>query len=133
MPEQFGRAKHTSFVFCVQVVQTRPTLTPFSQLSSPSFSSTTIDITSFIISLAAIYLSHRPSTATHTFGYHRAEVLGALFSIFLIWGLTLLLVMEAYDRVRHPIDIDGKTMSIIAGLGVCVNVVYGTKNKPRVS
>ncbi|KAF9328270.1 hypothetical protein BG006_008520 [Podila minutissima] len=81
------------------------------------------DITSFIISLAAIYLSHRPSTATHTFGYHRAEVLGALFSIFLIWGLTLLLVMEAYDRVRHPIDIDGKTMSIIAVLGVCVNVV----------
>ncbi|KAF9312011.1 hypothetical protein BG003_006739 [Podila horticola] len=81
------------------------------------------DITSFIISLGAIYLSHRPSTATHTFGYHRAEVLGALFSIFLIWGLTLLLVMEAYDRVRHPIDIDGKTMSIIAGLGVCVNVV----------
>ncbi|KAG0077101.1 hypothetical protein BGZ92_002092 [Podila epicladia] len=81
------------------------------------------NITSFIISLAAIYLSHRPSTATHTFGYHRAEVLGALFSIFLIWGLTLLLVMEAYDRVRHPIDIDGKTMSIIAGLGVCVNVV----------
>lgn len=85
--------------------------------------SITIDITSFIISLGAIYLSHRPSTATHTFGYHRAEVLGALFSIFLIWGLTLLLVMEAYDRVRHPIDIDGKTMSIIAGLGVCVNVV----------
>ncbi|KAG0035454.1 hypothetical protein BGZ81_008000 [Podila clonocystis] len=81
------------------------------------------DITSFIISLTAIYLSHRPSTATHTFGYHRAEVLGALFSIFLIWGLTILLVMEAYDRVRHPIDIDGKTMSIIAGLGVCVNVV----------
>ncbi|KAF9989887.1 hypothetical protein BGZ75_004455 [Mortierella antarctica] len=81
------------------------------------------DITSFIISLAAIYLSHRPPTATHTFGYHRAEVLGALFSIFLIWALTFLLVVEAYNRVRHPIDVDGKTMSIIAGLGVFVNIV----------
>ncbi|KAG0320679.1 hypothetical protein BGZ99_004363 [Dissophora globulifera] len=81
------------------------------------------DITSFIISLAAIYLSQRSSTATHTFGYHRAEVLGALFSIFLIWGLTLLLVVEAYDRVRHPIDIDGKTMSVVAGLGVFVNII----------
>ncbi|KAF9951916.1 hypothetical protein BGZ72_006667 [Mortierella alpina] len=81
------------------------------------------DITSFIISLAAIYLSHRPPTATHTFGYHRAEVLGALFSIFLIWALTFLLVVEAYNRVRHPIDVDGKTMSIIAGLGVFVNIL----------
>ncbi|KAF9577519.1 hypothetical protein BGW38_007218, partial [Lunasporangiospora selenospora] len=82
------------------------------------------DITSFVISLAAIYLSHRPSTSTHTFGYHRAEVLGALFSIFLIWGLTIMLVVEAYDRVRHPIDIDGKAMSIVAGLGVFVNIVH---------
>ncbi|KAF9905942.1 hypothetical protein EC991_001183 [Linnemannia zychae] len=82
------------------------------------------DITSFIISLAAIYLSHRPSTATHTFGYHRAEVLGALFSIFLIWGLTLMLIVEAYDRVKHPIDVDGKTMSIVAGLGVFVNIFH---------
>ncbi|KAG0021116.1 hypothetical protein BGZ80_002998 [Entomortierella chlamydospora] len=81
------------------------------------------DITSFVISLAAIYLSQRPSTATHTFGYHRAEVLGALCSIFLIWGLTFMLVVEAYDRVRHPIDVDGKTMSVVAGLGVFVNIM----------
>ncbi|ORZ16824.1 cation efflux family-domain-containing protein [Lobosporangium transversale] len=81
------------------------------------------DIVSFAISLAAIYLSHRPSTAVHTFGYHRAEVLGALFSIFLIWGLTLALVVEAYDRIRNPININGKTMAIIAGLGVFVNII----------
>ncbi|KAG0231567.1 hypothetical protein BGW41_002170 [Actinomortierella wolfii] len=80
------------------------------------------DIMSFCISLAAIYFSQRLPTATHTFGYHRAEVLGALFSIFLIWGLTCMLVIEAYDRVRHPIDIDGKTMSIVAALGVFVNI-----------
>ncbi|KAG0308747.1 hypothetical protein BGZ98_007023 [Dissophora globulifera] len=80
------------------------------------------DITSFIISLTAVYLSRRAATATHTFGYHRAEVLGALFSIFLIWGLTLTLVVEAYSRLRNPIAIDGKTMSVVAGVGVCVNI-----------
>ncbi|KAG0233018.1 hypothetical protein BGX31_004958 [Mortierella sp. GBA43] len=81
------------------------------------------DITSFVISLSAIYLSRRSCTSTHTFGYHRAEVLGALASIFLIWGLTFLLAIEACDRVKHPLDIDGKTMSIVAGLGVFVNVL----------
>ncbi|KAG0049449.1 hypothetical protein BGZ83_005770 [Gryganskiella cystojenkinii] len=109
-----------STFFCVELAG--GLLSESLALLSDSFHLLT-DITSFIISLAAIYLSQRPSTATHTFGYHRAEVLGALFSIFLIWGLTFLLVVEAYDRVRHPIDVDGKTMSVIAGLGVFVNVV----------
>jgi zinc transporter 2 len=30
-----------------------------------------------------------------SFGYHRAEVIGALGSIILIWGLTILLFYEA--------------------------------------
>ncbi|KAI8600198.1 cation efflux family-domain-containing protein [Dissophora ornata] len=80
------------------------------------------DITSFVISLTAIYLSQRPSTAKYTFGFHRAEVLGALISIFLIWGLTLMLVVEAIGRLRNPINVDGKTMSVVAAVGVCVNI-----------
>ncbi|KAF9974802.1 hypothetical protein BGZ73_001706 [Actinomortierella ambigua] len=105
--------------FCVELAG--GIVTDSLALLSDSFHLLT-DITSFCISLAAIYLSQRLPTATHTFGYHRAEVLGALFSIFLIWGLTCLLVIEAFDRIRHPLDIDGKTMSIVAGLGVFVNI-----------
>ncbi|KAF8934719.1 hypothetical protein BGZ58_005475 [Dissophora ornata] len=92
------------------------------------------DITSFVISLTAIYLSQRPSTAKYTFGFHRAEVLGALISIFLIWGLTLMLVVEAIGRLRNPINVDGKTMSVVAAVGVCVNIslmfVLGGNSQP---
>ena len=53
------------------------------------------DVAAFTISYLAIYLSHRPATLKKTFGYHRAEVLGALASIALIWGLLIWLLIEA--------------------------------------
>ena len=46
------------------------------------------DMSSFIISLVAIHLSERPPTKKLTYGWHRAEVLGALISVEAIWILT---------------------------------------------
>ena len=34
-----------------------------------------------------------------SYGYHRAEVLGALASIIIIWCLTLILLYEATERI----------------------------------
>lgn len=38
-----------------------------------------------------------------SFGYHRAEILGALASVLVIWGLTIWLVIQAIDRVINPV------------------------------
>ncbi|GBC07774.1 hypothetical protein RclHR1_07690008 [Rhizophagus clarus] len=81
------------------------------------------DVVSFAISLLSIYLARRPATKSLSYGYHRAEILGALLSIFMIWGLTGYLCYEAYDRIQHPIDVDGKTMCFVASIGVAVNIV----------
>lgn len=53
------------------------------------------DVAAFMISYLAIFLSHKPATFTMTFGFHRTEVLGALASIALIWGLLIWLFVEA--------------------------------------
>src|SRR3954468_24325514 len=66
------------------------------------------DVASFMISYFAIYMGNRPSTFKMSFGYHRAEVLGALASIVLIWGLLIWLFAEAIDRIVHPSPIDGE-------------------------
>ncbi|KAF0408911.1 cation efflux protein [Gigaspora margarita] len=81
------------------------------------------DVVSFGISLLSIYLAQRPATRALSYGYHRAEILGALVSIFLIWLLTLYLCVEAYDRLKNPVQVDGKTMCIVATIGVFVNIV----------
>ncbi|KAF9113292.1 hypothetical protein BGX27_001884 [Mortierella sp. AM989] len=81
------------------------------------------DVISFIVSLIAIWLSEQPATKRHSFGYHRAEVLAALMSVFIIWVLTAFLLMEAVERIRNPQPIDGKTMCIVASIGVGINIV----------
>ncbi|CAG8436416.1 3832_t:CDS:2 [Diversispora eburnea] len=72
------------------------------------------DVVSFAISLLSIYLARRPATKLHSYGFHRAEILGALTSIVLIWLLTVSLCVEAYDRIKNPKEIDGKKMCIVA-------------------
>ena len=68
------------------------------------------DMSSFIISLVAIHLSERPPTKKLTYGWHRAEVLGALISVEAIWILPGLL-----SKIYDYFDINTeKTFSIIS-------------------
>jgi len=41
----------------------------------------------------------------------------------MIWSLTGYLCYEAYNRIQHPTDVDGKTMCLVASIGVVVNIV----------
>ncbi|RKP06015.1 cation efflux protein, partial [Thamnocephalis sphaerospora] len=82
------------------------------------------DIAGFGISLLAIHIAQRPPSKRYSFGYHRAEVVGVLFSIFFLWFLTLLLVIEAVGRLRNPQPVEGTTMLTIALLGLGVNLMF---------
>ena len=81
------------------------------------------DFSGFLISMFSIWIGTRPATGGMSFGYHRAEVIGALGSVMLIWGLTVWLVVEAIYRVINPIRVDGKIMLITAGIGLLVNLI----------
>ncbi|CAO3565493.1 unnamed protein product [Mortierella alpina] len=81
------------------------------------------DVVSFMVSLIAIWLSEQPATKRHSFGYHRAEVLAALMSVFIIWILTAVLLMEALERIKNPKPIDGKAMCVVAAIGVGINII----------
>ncbi len=83
------------------------------------------DFSGFLISLFAIWMSQRPASVVMTFGYHRAEIIGALCSVVLIWGLTMWLVYEAIMRLIFPEHIKGMVMLITASIGLCFNIVMG--------
>ena len=53
------------------------------------------DLAGFLISLFSLIVAMKPADKDFTFGYHRFEVIGALASIFIIWGLTVWLLMAA--------------------------------------
>jgi len=46
------------------------------------------DLSSFLISLFALHLAGRPASERLNFGWYRAEVIGAMISIFFIWVIT---------------------------------------------
>jgi len=81
------------------------------------------DVAGFMISYFAIYMGNRPASFKMSYGFHRAEVLGALASILLIWGLLIWLFIEAIDRLIHGPDVDGEVMLITACVGLACNIV----------
>ncbi|VDP28640.1 unnamed protein product [Soboliphyme baturini] len=84
------------------------------------------DLASFLISLFSIFIASRPATRRMSFGWHRAEVIGALVSVLLIWVITGVLLYMATERlIYRNYHIEPKIMLTVASIGVCVNVIMG--------
>ena len=81
------------------------------------------DVGAMLLSLFAIWVSRRPSTSRMSFGYHRAEILGALGSGLLIWMISGLLIFEAILRLRNPPPVQGATVFVIATIGLFANIL----------
>ncbi|KAK9889494.1 hypothetical protein WA026_004773 [Henosepilachna vigintioctopunctata] len=84
------------------------------------------DFAGFMVSLFSIWVASRPSTRKMHFGWYRAEVIGALTSVLMIWVVTAVLVYLAFLRlVNNEFEIDSRIMLITSGLGVVVNLIMG--------
>ncbi|XP_070547005.1 proton-coupled zinc antiporter SLC30A2-like [Ptychodera flava] len=82
------------------------------------------DFASFLISLFAIWVAKRPATRKMSFGFYRAEVIGAVISVLIIWILTGVLVYLAIQRcIDQSYEIDADIMLITAGCGVAINLL----------
>lgn len=83
-----------------------------------------VDFFSFIISLLSLWLSSRPATHRLNYGWHRAEILGALLSVFTIWLVTGVLVYLAVERlISDDYTIEGTVMLITSGCAVLANII----------
>lgn len=81
------------------------------------------DVASFVISYFAIYVGRKNADKHNTFGFGRAEILGAMASVILIWALVIWLLVEATHRIFMPEPIDGMIMLITACVGFICNVI----------
>ncbi|XP_034826020.1 proton-coupled zinc antiporter SLC30A2-like isoform X1 [Maniola hyperantus] len=82
------------------------------------------DCGGFALALLAFRCAARPPTANMSYGYRRAEVLGAMTSVLLIWALTGVFVYVAATRIRTgDYDIEPDMMMLVSGCGVVFNVV----------
>lgn len=79
------------------------------------------DVGGFIVSALSIHLRSKVATSDATYGYQQAEILGALISVAIIWSMTGMLFGKAVQRLITPQSIDGKRMTLIAGMGLVIN------------
>src|SRR5271169_864108 len=57
------------------------------------------DIAALSLTLLTLWISARPASSAKTFGYLRAEILGALFNGLLLWVLVVFVWFEAAQRL----------------------------------
>eukprot|EP00300_Choanocystis_sp_HF-7_P039630 c5943_g1_i2.p1 GENE.c5943_g1_i2~~c5943_g1_i2.p1 ORF type:complete len:338 (-),score=48.27 c5943_g1_i2:23-1036(-) len=86
------------------------------------------DIAAMALSLIAMRLGRRRATETMSFGYQRAEILGALASVVTIWVLVLAIAFEALVRLVQFAQgrgeaVDAVIVTVVGALGLAVNIV----------
>ena len=72
------------------------------------------DVSGFAVSLFAVALAQKRPSTNYTYGYHQAEILGALTSVLIVWAMTGVLLFEATRRFINLAPVDGRLMLIMA-------------------
>ena len=81
------------------------------------------DTASLGISYAARRIARREASAEKTFGYRRAEVVGAFVNLVTLVIVALYLIVEAAERFADPQPVDGGVMLAVALVGLAANVI----------
>lgn len=80
------------------------------------------DVAGLALALLAIRFGERPATPERTYGYYRVEILAALANAVILIGISVYILVEAYDRFKNPPPIAGLSVLMVAGFGLVVNV-----------
>lgn len=81
------------------------------------------DVGALMLSLIVLKIAHLPSTPRMSYGFHRAEVLGALASALSLWVLCGILIYEAIMRLISPPEVKGPIVFVIALVGLGANIL----------
>jgi len=84
------------------------------------------DFASFLVSLFAIHLGSKKSTRRFTYGLYRAEVLGALITVMIIWFVTgVLLFLACHRLTKGDFEVEPNPMIVVASCAVIFNILLG--------
>ena len=75
------------------------------------------------LALLAQIISRRPPSPKHSFGFGRAEALAAFVNSIAMLALVAWIVFEAISRFYDPHKVDGFTVTVVAGIGLLMNIV----------
>jgi len=80
-----------------------------------------LDVAGLALSLLAFKLANFKESDKYTYGYKKSSILVALINAVLLLVSISAIAYSAVLRFSHPEPLPGKTISLIAGLGIFVN------------
>jgi cobalt-zinc-cadmium efflux system protein len=75
------------------------------------------------LALLAQIIAKRPPSIKHSFGYGRAESLAAFINGLAMLALVIWIAAEALTRFNTPHEVQGQTVTVVAIIGLCINLV----------
>ena len=81
------------------------------------------DVVALGAALLATRIATRPdTTGRKTFGSYRAEVFASGFTVLLMLGVAVYVVIEAVSRIGETVEVETGPMFIVGALGLAINV-----------
>jgi cobalt-zinc-cadmium efflux system protein len=81
------------------------------------------DVLGLLLAWGAAALARKRPSARRTYGFSRATIIASLFSGLLLMGAVGAIGWEAISRLMSPAQPAGKTIMIVAAIGVVINTV----------
>lgn len=75
------------------------------------------------MALAAISFAQRPATSQKTYGFYRTEILAALANSMILIGISGYILLEAWQRLQRPPEVEPQPMLSVACGGLLVTLV----------
>jgi len=79
------------------------------------------DFTALVIAYFAFRIGEKGASPKNTFGYKRAEILGAMINVALLVAAAAFILYEAFERFRHPQLVIGQIVIYLAAVGILGN------------
>lgn len=75
------------------------------------------------MALIAISFSARAATPQRSYGFYRLEILAALINAVVLLLISVYILYEAWQRLKHPPEVLGTPMLVVAAIGLVVNLI----------
>ena len=81
------------------------------------------DVLSLLLSLFAFKMMKVKASEKYSYGYKKISILVSLINAIFLIATTAVIFYEGIRRINEPVAIQGKLISIIAFIGILVNVI----------
>src|SRR3970040_287799 len=80
------------------------------------------DAVALLIAALAARVALLPPSARHSYGMARAELVAAFVNAAFMLTVVGMLVVEGIARLLDPVEVEGTTVAVVAGVGLVLNL-----------